>query len=128
MASEKLLQAMRLVEEASRAYEEGDNFGVVIRAYRIVETLSQFLLYLTGHYVEANDLPNYLVLVKGWQKIEAFARKLVNLYRKLYLAYKVEESSLIGSVNIRGTEAKQLKEGLRSLVEEAYQIYDEYHN
>jgi len=85
MASEKLLQAMRLVEEASRAYEEGDNFGVVIRAYRIVETLSQFLLYLTGHYVEANDLPNYLVLVKGWQKTEAFARKLVNLYRKLYL-------------------------------------------
>jgi hypothetical protein len=95
MASEKLLQAMRLVEEASRAYEEGDNFGVVIRAYRIVETLSQFLLYLTGHYVEANDLPNYLVLVKGWQKTEAFARKLVNLYRKLYFAYKVEESSLI---------------------------------
>jgi hypothetical protein len=128
MASEKLLQAMRLVEEASRAYEEGDNFGVVIRAYRIVETLSQFLLYLTGYYVEANDLPNHLVLVKGWQKTEAFARKLVNLYRKLYLAYKVEESSLIGSVNIRGTEAKQLKEELRSLVEEAYQIYDEYHN
>ncbi len=128
MASEKLLQAMRLIEEASRAYDEGDNFGVIIRAMRLVETLSKFLLVLHGHYVAEDEAPNYLVLIDGSPKEEKFASKLLTLYRKLYFSYHVEESSLIGSVNIRGAEVKELKEELRSLVEEAYQIYDEYHH
>ena len=128
MASEKLLQAMRFVNEAKRAYEEGDNFGVVIRAYQAVQRLSQFLLNLYGFYVADNSPLRLFLVPDTSETVRAFKAKLVDLERRLHFSYMVEESSLINSVNIRGSEVKSLVDLLGGLVDEAYKIYDEFHN
>ena len=128
MASEKLLQAIRFVNEAKRAYEEGDNFGVVIRAYQAVQRLSQFLLNLYGFYVTDNPSLRLFLVPDTSEAVKAFKAKLVDLERRLHFSYMVEESSLINSVNIRGSEVKSLVDLLGGLVDEAYKIYDEFHN
>ncbi len=128
MASEELLQAIRFANDAKRALEEGDNYGTVIRAYMAVQRLSQFLLNLFGFYVADNPTMRLVLVPDVNERVRAFKAKLIELERRLHFSYMVGESSLINSVNIRGSEVKSLVDVLGGLIDEAYQIYDQYHH
>ncbi|AWR96636.1 hypothetical protein DFR86_03085 [Acidianus sulfidivorans JP7] len=132
LASEFILRSLRNLKEAKEAYEDGDTYYTLTRAYECLNNISNTLLAMYGIYVVDGDPIFSLEYLNESrdidEKLKSAISEIQDLGRSLNVINYFDESSLKSpSILARDKELRDLLEKISKIVELVQDIFDDFH-